>query len=243
MNESDILNLLIEDDDIWISSYQLSYITGKLHKNVVRDIKQLQIKIKDMVLKFEHRFEEEKEKSMESGYLEKLKIKKKYVMRNFRKEVEYLLNREMATELLMNYSFEIRLKIQTLFWKVSDKLKEHGYKHSNISEMDSNIDDLFTRLKYNSNLSIKAYLNQDIYDVDKIDPPTIYLESLITKTLEPIKDIILGLEHTKLNDDYLSTGWLLKQILPLVKLPVRERATEIFEEEKILLNQTEKEGK
>lgn len=35
------LNLLVKDEDVWLSSLDLAEITGKLHHNVLRDIRKI----------------------------------------------------------------------------------------------------------------------------------------------------------------------------------------------------------
>lgn len=39
-NALEKLNLLIKDEDIWLSSLDLAEISGKLHYNVLRDIRK-----------------------------------------------------------------------------------------------------------------------------------------------------------------------------------------------------------
>lgn len=40
MKDLELLNLMIKDGDVWISSVQIAEISGKLHHNVLRDIRE-----------------------------------------------------------------------------------------------------------------------------------------------------------------------------------------------------------
>lgn len=196
MKDLELLNLMIKDGETWISSAQISEIAGKLHKNVMRDIRET-LKRLSMLSRFEPHTNEIQ------SYLETFTVlyDKRYV--NGRVEDIMWLNRSLATEVLMSYSLEVRVNVQFLFWKVSDKLKEVGYKHENINELNKNMDNLFEVIKNNADLSVEAYLNQDKYDVDKIDIPTPYVHNLIVKGLEPIKPVLKKIQGSDLDDDFL----------------------------------------
>lgn len=196
MKDLELLNLMIKDGDTWISSAQIAEIAGKLHKNVLRDIRETLERL-SMLSKSEPHTKEFQ------SYLETFSVlnDKRYV--NGRLDDIMWLNRSLATEVLMSYSLEVRINIQSLFWKVSDKLKEVGYKHENINELNKNVDDLFEVIKNNADLSVEAYLNQDKYDVDKIDIPTPYVHNLIVKGLEPIIPVLKKIQGSDLDDDFL----------------------------------------
>ena len=224
-----ILDLLIEDDDIWIDHFTLSKLIGKRSDNVIRDLKFLIDRLK-LALKFEGNFEH---RANEIISFNQYKYKFTFEKVNGKNVKVYYLNREMTTELLMGYSFEVRHKIQSLFWKVSDRLKEMGYKHTNIEELNNNVDDAINILKHNAIVSAKAYVDQEKYDHIKIDNPLETMIDLISKCLEPVREPLGILSNSWLDDEERMKDFLdeIREYLS-VKIP-KEKLHKIDENDLI----------
>lgn len=224
-----ILDLLIEDGEIWVTSMRLAEATGKTHYNVNRDIKETLDYLSEVL-----KIEEHSNGIISFGDRLKYKIKKEFM--NGRLETIYVLNRELVTELLMSYSRKIRFSILEVFWKVSDKLKEKGYEHKNIDELNDSIDSVFNVLKENADLSIKAYLNQDKYDIDKIDHPANFLLPLVAITLKPIKETISSMKDTMFDDWFGPAGVILHDLYEYLRHKPNDDVLKKIKEDDIRIN-------
>ena len=151
------LNLLIKDEDVWLSTLDLAEITGKLHYNLIRDIrKDLEDGINSILrnLRTSLKFEGGSQESL-SNYIERvkkyvlslgednvyissicnIKIEELTYLSSGGKFTYYLLNREASFIILSRYSPEIRLIISNLFFKSVDLMKSKGYIINNVDDM------------------------------------------------------------------------------------------------------------
>lgn len=225
--ENKVLDLLIEDGEAYITSLQLAELTGKKHFHVLRDVRELQNKIatlKDTYSKSKNGLEPKNIQSfLDSLALLKCNAKNEYI--NGKLSEIFSMNREFTTEMLMNYSFEIRLKVQNVFWSVSDKLKESGYVHSSYSTLNDNVNNVLNTLSnrmigsaklieqggFGGKYSPRQYLAQLLsyhlrpltYAVDKLDEEC---DFILSSKGEDIEDIEETKELIDLYRDIVSEG-------------------------------------
>lgn len=156
-NALEKLNLLIKDEDVWLSSMDLAEISGNIHKNVMRDIREdiengLNSILRNLRtwLKFEPGSQETlieslsslqrnlKESGMNNVYVQSIldiKIKEETRLTKGGKFSHYLLNREASLIVLSRYSPEIRILISNLFFKSVDLMKSKGYVVNDVDDM------------------------------------------------------------------------------------------------------------
>ena len=124
------LYLIMEDKDYWMSSRQLSEISGREHFHVLDDIKR------DLINKNEELLKLLDENSNESKFrfivketlrndISKFKYKETFYFdeRN-RKKKMYLLNRESSLLCLTRYHHIIQVRVNSLFLELYDKENE-----------------------------------------------------------------------------------------------------------------------
>lgn len=151
------LNLLIKDEDVWLSSIDLAEISGRVHKNVLRDIARDIIDgVEDNLrnlrtgLKFEPSSQETLSDFLNNvvEYINRMGIKNLYtenilnikiqetsrLTRNGR-NIYYLLNREASLIALLRYSPSVRMTVANLFFKSVDLMKAKGYIINNVDDM------------------------------------------------------------------------------------------------------------
>lgn len=151
------LNLLVKDEDVWLSSLDLAEITGKLHKNVLRDITRDVIEgVEDNLrnlrtgLKFEPSSQETLSEflntvenhisslGMKNMYTENIlniKVKEMSRLTVNGRNIYYLLNREASLIALLRYSPSVRMTVTNLFFKSVDLMKSKGYIINNAEDM------------------------------------------------------------------------------------------------------------
>lgn len=151
------LNLLIKDEDVWLSSLDLAEITGNLHHNLLRDIRKDLVDAINSILRnlrTSIKFDLGSQESL-SNYIERvknyvksleednvyissicnIKIEELNHLTAGGKFVYYLLNREASFIILSRYSPEIRMIISNLFFKSVDLMKSKGYIINNVDDM------------------------------------------------------------------------------------------------------------
>ena len=151
------LNLLIKDEEIWLSSLDLAEISGKIHKNVMRDIREdIESGINDILrnlrtwLKFEPGSQETLSDSLyrlqsdvrslevDNVYTKSIlsiKVKEETRLTEGGKFTHYLLNREASLLVLSRYSSEIRILVSNLFFNSLDLMKSKGYIINSVDDM------------------------------------------------------------------------------------------------------------
>lgn len=151
------LNLLIKDEDIWLSSLDLAEITGKLHYNVLRDIRKdiietLNSNLRNLrtELKFEFSSQESLSKLLNdtktyisslnvdnvyASTIEALKIEEYDILTRNGRQTYYLLNRDASFLILSRYSLEVKSLVNHLFFKSVDLMKSKGYIINNVDDM------------------------------------------------------------------------------------------------------------
>lgn len=156
-NALEKLNLLIKDEDVWLSSLDLAEISGREHRNVIRDINRdildgIEDNLRNLrtVLKFEHSSQETLSEFMNrvEGYINSLgiknlyteniiniKIKEAFHLTGNGKNTYYLLNREASLIALLRYSPSVRMNISNLFFKSVDLMKSKGYVVNDVDDM------------------------------------------------------------------------------------------------------------
>lgn len=156
-NALEKLNLLIKDEDIWLSSLDLAEISGKVHYNVLRDIR------KDIIetinsnirnLRTELKFEFSSQESLSQflnrvkDYIDRLdidnvyastiralKIEEYYNLSGNGRQTYYLLNRDASFLILSRYSLEVKSLVNHLFFKSVDLMKSKGYIINDVDDM------------------------------------------------------------------------------------------------------------
>ncbi len=156
-NALEKLNLLIKDEDIWLSSLDLAEISGREHRNVIRDINRdildgIEDNLRNLrtALKFEHSSQETLSEFMnrveryinslgiKNLYTENIiniKIKEAFLLTGNGKNTYYLLNREASLISLLRYSPSVRMTISNLFFKSVDLMKSKGYVINDVDDM------------------------------------------------------------------------------------------------------------
>lgn len=156
-NALEKLNLLIKDEDVWLSSMDLAKISCKLHYNVLRDIREdiangINSILRNLrtALKFEGSSQETlieylervqtqlKEIDDDNIYLDSIlsiKVKEEEALTGNGKITYYLLNREASLMILSRYSTEVRIIISNLFFKSLNLLKSKGYIINDVDDM------------------------------------------------------------------------------------------------------------
>ena len=150
------LNLLVREEEVWLSSMDLAEYTDKKHFNVVRDIEQDMKNGVDMILrnlrtalKFEGSSQETLMEYLErvqsklreiddsNIYLDSIlsiKVNELDALTGNGKIKYYLLNREASLMILSRYSPEVRIIVSNLFFKSLDLLKSKGYVINDVDD-------------------------------------------------------------------------------------------------------------
>lgn len=154
------LNLLIKDEDVWLSSLDLAEISGRVHKNVLRDITRDVIDgVEDNLrnlrnlrtgLKFEPSSQETLSEYLNNvgDCINRMGIKNLYTENILNIKVQemnrltangrniyYLLNREASLIALLRYSPSVRMTVTNLFFKSVDLMKSKGYIINSVEDM------------------------------------------------------------------------------------------------------------
>lgn len=127
VNESALstLNLIMEDKEYWMSSRQLSELSGRRHDNVVNDIKRDLIdritNIRRDIRRDSLKFQEMSNERI-TEMLEKYVYKVTYYKDSYnRKSKMYLLNRHASLLCLSRYNVLIQITVNSLFLDLYDK--------------------------------------------------------------------------------------------------------------------------
>ena len=150
------LNLLIKEEEVWLSSMDLAEISGKIHKNVMRDIKEdvvdginailrnLRTSLKfepgsqETLMEYLNRVQEYvKEMNIDNIYshsILSLKVEEETRLTEGGKFTHFLLNREASLMILSRYSPEVRIIVSNLFFKSLDLLKSKGYVINDVDD-------------------------------------------------------------------------------------------------------------
>ena len=149
------LELIIKEGDHWMTSLQLSEISGRDHKNVLRDIERdilnKKKKLRNMIkrnnddtfitpgLKFEPSFKEILSKSMNNMKV----VEDVYYDKSNKRSKMYLLNRDASLICLTRYNFEIQVFVNHLFLEYIDRerneLKIKGDKYDILTKSSGTI--------------------------------------------------------------------------------------------------------
>ena len=151
------LNLLVKDEDVWLSSLDLSEITGKLHHNVLRDIRKdiietLNSNLRNLrtEIKFDFSSQESLSKLLNdtktyissldvdnvyASTINALKIEEYDILTRNGRQTYYLLNRDASFLILSRYSLEVKSLVNHLFFKSVDLMKSKGYIINNVDDM------------------------------------------------------------------------------------------------------------
>ena len=143
------LNLLIKEEDIWLSSMNLATITDKEHFHVMRDIREdivegvnktlniistqskFGLSSQENLIEFLNQVNKELDEFDEDSiYVKAIRdIKVEELERDSdRGKIKYyLLNKEASLMILSRYSPEVRIIVSNLFFKSLDLLKSKGY--------------------------------------------------------------------------------------------------------------------
>jgi len=143
------LNLLIKEEDIWLSSMDLATVTNKEHFHVMRDIREdivegvsrtlniistqskFGLSSQENLIEFLNQVNKELDEFDEDSiYVKAIRdIKVKELERDSdRGKIKYyLLNKEASLMILSRYSPEVRIIVSNLFFKSLDLLKSKGY--------------------------------------------------------------------------------------------------------------------
>ena len=172
------LNLLIREEDVWISSMDLAEISCKIHKNVMRDIKEdivdgINAILRNLrtLLKFEPGSQEtlmeylnrvqEYVKGMNIDNIHtqsilSIKVKEIDRLTEGGRFTHYLLNREASLMVLSRYSPSVRIEVGHLFFKSVDLLKNRGYNLDNTDDMNAGLEDM-----------LKSAVDLYLYDLEE----------------------------------------------------------------------------
>lgn len=151
------LNLLIKDEDVWLSSLDLAEISGRNHFHVLRDIREdiengitktlstLSAQSKFGLSSNENLMEFLREtleylnrlgiSNVITDSIRKVKITESQRITSRGRVTYYLLNKEASLMCLMRYSPEIRMVLSNLFFKSVDLMKSKGYIINNVDDM------------------------------------------------------------------------------------------------------------
>lgn len=194
------LETLIEDGDIWVSTISLSNALGVKHANLIRSVERVKERLENTL------------PGSPLGRLDKeflMNFKCKLVNSTFRNNSisrYYILNREFTTELLMNYSFEVRTTVQNVFWKAVRNMKEKGHEVNDIKSLNEALDkDINHKLQ-----TLESDLVDDNEDLDEFNMyHVIYL--LLKKIPKPVDEFFRNKFpwYRKLKDRLYENGDML----------------------------------
>lgn len=196
----DALDFLIRDNDVWVSTISLSEALGVKHANLLRSVERLNDKLENTLT----------DSPLGKVYNEILiKFKSIPMESKFRSNTitrYYILNSEFTTELLLNYSFEVRVAVQNVFWKAVRNMKEKGHEVNDIKSLNEALDkDIDHKLQ-----TLESDLVDDNEDLDEFNMyHVIYL--LLKKIPKPVDEFFKNkfIWYKNLKDHLYENGDML----------------------------------